>query len=75
MPIFDGCGEQVGLNSVLYEGEVAASFAVAVDKDHLAFEQRGHPFRDHGGISPIRVLSRSKHIEVTQANGVKTVAL
>ena len=34
-----GSSQQVSLNSVLNEREVAAGFAVAVDEDRLAFEQ------------------------------------
>lgn len=67
--------QQVGLDSVLNEGEISAGFAVAVDEDRLALEQRGHPFRDHGGIGTVGVLAGAKHIEVTQPDGVKAVAL
>ncbi len=67
--------QQVGLDGVLNEREVSAGFAVAVDEDRLTFEQRGHPFGDHGGISPVGVLAWSKDVEVAQPDGVETVAL
>ncbi len=70
-----GCGgQQVGLHSVGHVREVAAGFTIAVDVDGLALEQCGRPFGDDGGIGAVGVLAGAKHIEVAQANGVKTVA-
>ncbi len=66
--------QQVGLDGVLNEREVAAGFTVAVDEDCLAFEQGRYPFGNHGCISPIRVLTRAKDVKVAQAYGLKAIA-
>ena len=42
--VLRGGGQQVGLHGVVDKAEVAAGFAVAVDEDGFALEQRGGPF-------------------------------
>ncbi len=72
--VFAGGGQQVGLYGVGDVAEVAAGFAVAIDVDGIALEQRGRPFGDHGGIGAVGVLPRAKDVEVAQADGGETVA-
>ena len=69
-----GGGQQVGLHHVGNKAEVAAGFTVAVDIHRLALDQAGNPLRDDGGIGAVGVLPGAKHVEITQANGVKAVA-
>jgi len=71
---FAGSGQQVGLHGVGDVAEVAAGFAVAVDVDGIALEQRGRPFRHHGGIGTLGVLPRAEDVEVAQADGGEAVA-
>lgn len=67
------CGQQVGLHGVGHKAKVAAGFAIAIDVDGLAFDQRIGPFGDDGGIGAVRVLAWPKHIEVPQPNGLKAI--
>jgi len=69
-----GGGQQVGLHGVGYEAEVAAGFAVAVDVDRIALEQRGRPLGHHGGIGAVGILPRAEDVEVAQADGGEAVA-
>ncbi len=69
----DGRGEQVCLDGVLNEREVAAGFTIAIDKNRLAFEQQGHPFGDHSGIGAVGVLAWTKDVEVAQTDGMKAI--
>ena len=47
--------------------------AIAVDEHRLVTDERGDPFRNHGGIRALGILTRAKHIEVAQTNGGKIV--
>ena len=71
---FAGGGQQVGLDGVGDVAEVAAGFAVAVDVDRLALEQRGSPLGDHGGVGAVGVLAGAEDVEVAQADGCEAVA-
>jgi len=68
-----GGGQQVDLDDVFDEAEVAAGFAVAVDEHILALDHRGSPFGDHGGVGAVRILALAEHVKISQANGVEAV--
>ena len=63
-----GGGEEIGLNHVSHVTKVAAGFAIAINFRELAAQQLLRPARDHRGVRALRILSRTKHIEITQAN-------
>jgi len=68
-----GCRQQVDLHGVVDVAEVAAGFAVAVDKHVFAFDHRRCPFGDHGGVGAFRVLAFAEYVEVAQADGGEAV--
>lgn len=63
----DSSGKQVGLHRIVYKAKVAASLAVAVDVDRLAFDHAANPLWDDCGISAIGVLAGAEDVEVAQA--------
>ena len=69
-----GGGEQVGLNHVGDEAEVAAGFAVTVDVHGIAFDQAGNPLGEDSGVRAFGVLARAEDVEVAQADALQAVA-
>nr|GEU28556.1 hypothetical protein [Tanacetum cinerariifolium] len=68
------CGQQIGLDRVGHETEIAAALAVAVD-GHLALADHGRdPLRDHCRVRAARVLPGTEHIEIPQADGLGAIA-
>ena len=60
--------EEIRLNGIGDKTEVAARFAVAVDQHLLAEEHRFRPQGDDRGVGALWILSRTKHVEVAQAD-------
>ena len=74
LDIFRGCGEQVGLNSVGYITKIAARFPVSIDVNWFVVHHSPNPLWDDGGIGAVRILTGAKYVEVTQADGLHTIA-
>lgn len=69
-----GCGQQIGLYSIVYEAEIPAGLAIAVNAYVLALNHGGGPFGNHRGVGAVRVLPGAEDVEVTQADGFEAVA-
>ena len=68
-----GC-EQIHLHGVIDVTEVAAGPAIAVDLHPLVFHHGRNPFGNDRGVGAVRVLARTEHVEVAQADGLHAVA-
>jgi hypothetical protein len=65
---------QIRLHRVRDKAEVAAGFAVAVDRHRLAARDRADPTRDHRGVGALRILPRAEDVEVPQSDRLHAVA-
>src|SRR5207247_6646902 len=54
--------------------EVAAGLTIAVDPHALVFHHGGDPFGNDRGVGAVRVLARTEHVEVAQADGLQAIA-
>src|SRR5262249_24365191 len=70
-----GClgGEQVGLDDVVYVGEVAGLRAVAVHFEPLAAQTPLDEARDHRRVLRFRVLPGAEDVEVAEPDGLDAV--
>lgn len=66
-------GQQVALDGVLNEGEVAALLAVAVNDGHLAGKHAATEDGENAGVLRGGILMRTEDVEVAQADGFKAV--
>ena len=69
-----GCGgQQISLNNVGHITKISARGPISIDEYILTLDQRRHPFGNHGGVVPMRILPRTENIEITQAHRRETV--
>src|SRR5882672_6135825 len=70
--IAGGCGQQIGLDYIFNETEIAAGFTVTVNFNRPLLEQRRDPAWNHGSVRAGRILPRTENIEVAQTNAGQT---
>lgn len=69
-----GSGRQyVGLYGVINKTKIPTGLAITIDIYRLPFDHRCRPLRNDRRVSAIRVLTRSEHVEVAEANGLETI--
>ncbi len=68
-----GGGENIGLDDVADEAEVAAGFAITVDENGFVVEQAGDPFGNDGGVGSVGILAGTEDIKVAEADGLEAV--
>lgn len=74
LQVFNCSGKKIGLYYILDITKVPARFPIPVNENILISDHAGKPFWDDCGIGPIWILPGPKHIEITQANGIETIA-
>src|SRR5258708_34140176 len=62
-------GQQVGGNSIVNVGEIAAGFAIAKNRRLFPAQHLHTEFGEHSGIFRRRILPWPENIEVPQADG------
>src|SRR6266550_5972147 len=62
--VLRGCSKQVGLNDVRDVTEVPASLAISVDMHWFILDHCCDPFWNDRCIRSVRILSRTKYVEV-----------
>src|SRR5437667_5090040 len=67
--------EQIRLNCVRDEYEVAAGIAVPIQKNRFAVYQCCDPLWNDSSVIPFWILARSKNIEVPKTDGFESIRM
>src|SRR4051812_20673122 len=71
--IFDCGSEEVGLDDVVYETEVTAGFAIAINVNGFMLKQSGDPAGNYGRVGTIRILPGAEHVKIAQTDAVQAI--
>src|SRR5882757_8444217 len=66
---WSGCSENISFHDVVNVSEIAALFAVAVNRWLVTAKHSGAELRQHARVLRCRILVRAKDIEVAQGDG------